>query len=118
MNAGPRGPVGGIFTLCRWRGAEFDGPSIFFLRAVSKRRGTQRPGSKSPNQKEPKRCIPSHSPRSTVAATAGRYASGWEVRVISEDGELFRSFTLDPSRDDQAHSQDERRRWNDVLTHL
>lgn len=34
---------------------------------------------------------------------------GLEVRVISEDGELFRSFTLDPSRDYQARSQDERR---------
>ncbi|HET9311884.1 MAG TPA: hypothetical protein VFP41_11760 [Actinomycetota bacterium] len=34
---------------------------------------------------------------------------GLGVRVITEDGELFRSFTLDPSRDDQARSQDERR---------
>lgn len=33
---------------------------------------------------------------------------GLEVRVITEDGELLRSFTLDPTRDYQARSLDDR----------
>lgn len=33
---------------------------------------------------------------------------GLEVRVITEDGELLRSFTLDPTKDYQPRSLDER----------
>jgi hypothetical protein len=31
-----------------------------------------------------------------------------QVRVITEDGEVLRSFTLDPTRDYQSRSLDER----------
>ena len=31
---------------------------------------------------------------------------GLKVRVIPEDGELLRSFTLDPTRDYQPHSRE------------
>lgn len=40
------------------------------------------------------------------------------IRIISEDGELLRSFRLDPTRDYQARSLDDPEKWNDVPRHV
>jgi len=39
--------------------------------------------------------------RSFVHHFRGRYFSGLDVRIVSEDGELLRELVLDPSRDYQ-----------------